>query len=156
MGLGTLSGIAGVTRRIRAGRNSRVAHGPRNLRLQIHQIFGVQAKDLEMRQMLESLLDDLNKLVFIPEWPVAEVLLSAACDRLDWIVAGKKADKGTVSAQYKALAIELLGSVIQLVANHSRLAALPLAVDLDENAGDGEEGACRRARPRPTPGAIAS
>ena len=94
--------------------------------------------------MLESLLDDLKKLVFIPEWPVAEVLLSAACDRLDWIVAGKKADKGTVSAQYKALAIELLGSVIQLVANHSRLAGLPLAIDLDEDAGDGEQGACRR------------
>jgi hypothetical protein len=99
---------------------------------------------MEMRQMLERLLEDLKQLAFIPEWPAAEALLTAACDRLDWIVAGKKADKGAVSAQYKALAIELLGSVIQLVASHSRLAALPLAVDLDEDAGDCEESASRR------------
>ena len=49
----------------------------------------------------------------------------------------------SVAVQYKALAIELLGSVIQLVGNHSRLASLPLAVDL-ENQVDDEDVATSR------------
>ena len=82
-----------------------------------------------------------EKVVFMPEWPAAEALLCAACQRLDWMLAGKRAEKGAVAAQYKALAMDLLASVISLVGNHTRLGALPLAVDVNGDIGDSVDGA---------------
>jgi hypothetical protein len=60
---------------------------------------GTIAKDLALRGMLEALLADLGRVVFLPEWPGAEALLCAACERLDWMLAGKQTDKGAVAAQ---------------------------------------------------------
>jgi hypothetical protein len=96
-----------------------------------------------MRAMLDNLLDDLKKVLLMPEWPAAEALMAAASERLDWILAGKKADKGAVSVHYKSMALELLGSFIGLVASEVRLAALPLAVDCEEE--EEEEAAERGA-----------
>jgi hypothetical protein len=93
--------------------------------------------------MLDNLLDDLKKVLLMPEWPAAEALMAAASERLDWILAGKKADKGAVSVHYKSMALELLGSLIGLVASEARLAALPLAVDCEEK--EEEEAAERGA-----------
>ena len=93
--------------------------------------------------MLDNLLDDLKKVLLLPEWPAAEALMAAASERLDWILAGKKADKGAVSVHYKSMALELLGSLIGLVASEARLAALPLAVDCEEE--EEEEAAERGA-----------
>jgi hypothetical protein len=97
--------------------------------------------------MLDNLLDDLKKVLLMPEWPAAEALMAAASERLDWILAGKKADKGAVSVHYKSMALELLGSLIGLVASEARLAALPLAVDCEEE--EEEEAAERGALDAP-------
>ena len=51
------------------------------------------------------------------EWPAAHDLLAAAGDRLDWILAGKKAtaERGGVGAGYKAIALDVLAGIIQIV-----------------------------------------
>ncbi len=97
------------------------------------------SRDAELRAMLETLIEDLLALLNVPEWPAAEALLSAACQRLEWFLAGRSV---SVNVAYKAMAVDVLSRIIEALADErvkdkqEGPALLALTPDDEEPADD--------------------
>jgi hypothetical protein len=98
-----------------------------------------KARDAELRAMLETLMEDLLGLLNVPEWPAAEALLSAACQRLEWFLAGRSV---SVNVAYKAMAVDVLSRIIEALTDervkdkHEGPALLSLTPEDEEPADD--------------------